>query len=110
MNMYKKPAKLSYKYRNLSFYNSQFNDKAKKKSSNISIPNMMSQYANNIISKPILLKKNIKNSQIMKGQQFDDSRTRNPQSGIFTTNETAPYKLTSESYLQMKSTERKAGN
>ena len=101
----KKTSKISYKYRNLSFYNNPNNEK-KKKSANLLVPCMVSNYANNIISKPILLKKNIINPKNIKVAQLDDSRTRNPD-GIFNTSETVPYQLTNESYLQMKSTDRK---
>jgi hypothetical protein len=67
---------------------------------------MVSNYANNIISKPILLKKNIVNANNLNVSKFEETRTRNP-GGIFNTNETVPYHLINESYLQMKSTDRK---
>lgn len=103
----KQSSKASYKYRNLSFYNNQFNEKKMtKQRSNIGIPGMVSNYANHIIAKPILLKKNIKNSKQSKpGKIFEDNRTRNPQSAIFKTNDTVPYQLTNESYMQLKMAE-----
>lgn len=100
----KKSIKASYKYRNLSFYNNQYIEK--KKPANLLVPCMVSKYANNIISKPILLKKNIKNVKTLNGSEFDDSRTRNPD-GIFNTNGSVSHQLVNESYLHMKSTDRK---
>lgn len=101
----KKASKISFKYKNLSFYNNPTNDK-KKKAVNLLVPWMVSNYANNIISKPILLKKNIVNANNLNVSKFEETRTRNP-GGIFNTNETVPYHLINESYLQMKSTDRK---
>jgi hypothetical protein len=77
----KHTSKGSYKYRNLSFYNAHY---LEKKSSNNIIPGMVSKYANQIISKPVLLKKNIKSIKtVSKGQNvFENSRTRNPYPGI----------------------------
>lgn len=86
---------------------SSFNHKPKKlKQADLSyvVPKMISNYANNIIAKPVFPKKHIKNCRLAKdAKKIDDSRTRNPQSAIFKTNDTAPYQLTSESYLQIKS-------
>lgn len=103
----KQSSKSTNKYRKLSFYNNQFKDK-KSVNQSYMIPGMVSRYANNIITNPVPLQKHVKNAKLVKDSSiFDDTRTRNQQPGIYKTNETVPYQLTNESYLQMKSTDNK---
>jgi len=66
---------------------------------------MAINYANQIINKPVLLKKNIKASKAPR--LLEDTRTRNQNTGIYQTNEIVPHQLMNESYLMLKSTDNK---
>ena len=62
---------------------------------------MVSNYAN-ILAKPVLSKKSIKNCRVTKERSKGDAHgTRNAHPAIFKTNDTAPYQLSNESYLQL---------
>jgi len=56
--------------------------------------------------KQIFTKKSMKRNKMLRKSQFDDKRTRNPEGGMFTTNETAPYHLNNESHIKIKTTDR----
>lgn len=91
-----------YKYRNLSFYNNQYNEKKRMIKGRIWLSSLGSE--DNI--KCVLSKKSIQKPRIIKNESLLKSRTRNNKGTIFHTNQTVPYQINNDSYARTKSTER----